>query len=198
MQNTRQTYCQSQVIWFQVLLFINLSGHLHHSDFIFVFHVQNYTQEHRSGDQKNSQDNQKVVETTLPSCFVNHWKIKEQENMHISLHESWRLKKLTKIKKKMFYTGVKNSPKAEQLECSLTTSLWLWWHSVFNSWTHHRGTCLVWVSTKSRVLGRIQYRTWGLGSLQNNKKLKYFDKEIKQHDFWCQCIIFPKTKIKKR
>lgn len=100
MQNTRQTYCQSQVIWFQVLLFINLSGHLHHSDFIFVFHVQNYTQEHRSGDQKNSQDNQKVVETTLPSCFVNHWKIKEQENMHISLHESWRLKKLTKIKKK--------------------------------------------------------------------------------------------------
>lgn len=120
MQNTRQTYCQSQVIWFQVLLFINLSGHLHHSDFIFVFHVQNYTQEHRSGDQKNSQDNQKVVETTLPSRFVNHWKIKEQENMHISLHESWRLKKLTKIKKKKcFIQAWKIFPKLSKLNAAL-------------------------------------------------------------------------------
>lgn len=86
-------------------MFIDLSGHLHHSDFILVFHVQNHTQEHRSGDQKNAQDNQKVVETTLPSRFVNHWKNKEHENIQISLtifisdklHEIWRFKKLTII-----------------------------------------------------------------------------------------------------
>lgn len=98
------------------LWFFRIHIQFHHSDFILVFHVQNHTQEHRSGDQKNAKDNQKVVETTLPSRFVNH------------------------------------------------TSLWLWWHRVLNSWTHHRGTRLVRISAKFRVLGRIQYRTWGLGS----------------------------------
>lgn len=109
-------------------MFIDLSGHLHHSDFILVFHVQNHTQEHRSGDQKNAQDNQKIVETTLPSRFVNHWKNKEHENIQISLtifisdklHEIWRFKKLTIIFfVKLFYTCVNGFPKAEQLEAVL-------------------------------------------------------------------------------